>query len=92
MKPLLGIYPGLCPTKIYVESKGQRAVISSNQSLKNYGFIWHAIFFTLCMCTKHLAAKCDYYSKNAELELQLHVCTKTGSLVHPVFEQSLHGQ
>ena len=57
----------------------------SNQSLKNYGFIWDAIFFTLCMCTKHLAAKCDYHSKIAELELQLHVCTKTGSLVHSIY-------
>jgi len=34
---------------------------AQKKSPDNYGFICHAIFFTLvCMCTNHLAKKCLY--------------------------------
>ena len=37
-----------------------------NRSLKNYGFLYDAIFFVIYvrMRTNHLATKCNYYARN----------------------------
>jgi len=36
----------------------------SNRSLKNYGFLYDAIFSShVRMCTNHLATKCNYYTR-----------------------------
>ena len=36
----------------------------SNRSLKNYGFLYDAIFSSrVCMRTNHLAMKCNYYAR-----------------------------
>ena len=37
---------------------------NSNRSLKNYGFLYDAIFSShVRMCTNHLATKCNYYAR-----------------------------
>jgi len=41
--------------------KSHEALLS--QSLKNYGFICNAIFFTCTHVRNHLATKCSYYTR-----------------------------